>query len=233
MTARYALSIRTKDGAPRLCRWARLPNPAIQGGRLPATSGSSGTQAWDDHNSDTRRRNLWKLSVRKIWARSYTAGGVELEQLFLPGERRIQLRLDRCDSTLGHPDVKAAAQLRREQLVRDVQRGHDRDALAAGDFSGRLDLVHLAVQVRDRLQERLALVVLAGDAVAAPEQGHVDGLSAVRHALAHASSPGQPRQQVFQLVLGSVDFFVQALRVALRRGKLLAQLHVLGAQPLA
>src|SRR6185369_15096467 len=60
-------------------------------------------EARDDHNSGTRGRNLGKLSVRKIWTRSNTAGDEDdcetqimrqkLEQLVLLGERFVQLRL--------------------------------------------------------------------------------------------------------------------------------------------
>src|SRR6187397_3430788 len=39
-------------------------------------------EARDDHNSGTRGRNLGKLSVRKIWALSNTAGDEELGPRF-------------------------------------------------------------------------------------------------------------------------------------------------------
>ncbi len=62
----------------------------------------AGPKARDDHNSDTSGRNQGKLSVRKIWALSNTAGDKEvsknffglLEQFVLLGEHLIELRLD-------------------------------------------------------------------------------------------------------------------------------------------
>src|SRR3990172_9726304 len=46
-------------------------------------------------------------------------------------------------------------------------------------------------------------------------------------------SVGQARQQAFELHLGALDALVQALGVVLRRGQLLAQVVVIGAQSLA
>src|SRR5512132_3472313 len=43
----------------------------------------------------------------------------------------------------------------------------------------------------------------------------------------------QAREQAFQLQLGALDAFIQALGVVLRRRQLLPQVMVLGAQPLA
>src|SRR5471030_2083583 len=65
--------------------------------------------------------------------------------------------------------------------MRDVERRHHRDAVGAVDLAGFLDVAHFAVEVSDRFQQRLALAVLAGDFVVAPEDADVDGLGAVVH----------------------------------------------------
>src|SRR5438105_15786483 len=81
-------------------------------------------------------------------------------------------------------DVKARAELDTEQFWRDVERRHHRDALGAHHFARIADLVHLGVEIRDRLRERLALVVVAGDAVGPSEQVDFDGLRVLSHARA-------------------------------------------------
>src|SRR5687768_14464398 len=65
--------------------------------------------------------------------------------------------------------------------MRHVERRHHRDALGPHYFSGLADLVHLAVQVGDRLHERFPLAVLARDAVGAAEQVDFYGFRALRH----------------------------------------------------
>src|SRR5687767_939648 len=162
---------------------ARAGGPGLrtllnQGGRVPATSGSSGApglenSARDDHNSGTWSRDLGKLSVRKIRARSNTAGdsgSVRLKQLVLLRDRRVELGFELREPALCLAKVEAAADLHGEEFVRDVQRRHDRHAVGAADLARLLDLAHFAVQVGDGLHQRLALAVLAGHLVAAPEQ---------------------------------------------------------------
>jgi len=155
----------------------------------------------DDRNSDSNVGNLGKLLVRKMWALSRTAGGIVeysrlfvrslwLEQLFLPRERLIQIRLYQIDSTLGLSDVKAGAEFRREQFVRDVQSGHHGYALAADDFSRALNVVHLAVEIGDGLEEGLALLLGACHAVAASEQAYFDRVCDVGGALVHRRISG-------------------------------------------
>src|SRR5256885_2150639 len=118
-----------------------------------------------------------------------------LKELFLLRQRSIELRFDRGNSTLGMPDVKACAELDTEQFVRDVERRHHRDALGAHHFSRLVDLVHLGVEIRDRLHQRRALVVVAGHMVGPSQQVDFDGLRALGHALASA---GQAGEQAFQ-----------------------------------
>src|SRR5687767_8050371 len=60
--------------------------------------------------------------------------------------------------------------------MRHVERRHHRDALGAHYFAGLAGLVHLRVEIGDRLHQRFALVVVAGDAVAAAKQVDFDGL---------------------------------------------------------
>src|SRR3990170_5252953 len=60
--------------------------------------------------------------------------------------------------------------------MRHVERRHHRDALGAHHFSNLADLVHLRVEISHRLHQRLALLVVAGDAVAAAKQVDFDGL---------------------------------------------------------
>src|SRR6187397_1065214 len=82
-------------------------------------------EARDDHNSGNWRRGLGKLSVRKIWARSNTAGdkrSVRLKQLVLLGDRRIQLCLEQGKPALRLPDIEATAQLHGQKFMRDVER---------------------------------------------------------------------------------------------------------------
>src|SRR5712671_1108096 len=158
---------------------------AIQGGRLPVTSGSSGTPGGgDDHNSDTRGSDLRKLSVPKNRALSCTAGNAYfLEQLLLLCNRRVELRFDCHDSLFRLPDVETRAELDTQQFVGHVERRHHGDALRAHHFSGPADLVHLAVEVCDRLHERFALAVSAGDPVSAPQEVYFDGVGGFWHPL--------------------------------------------------
>src|SRR5687767_7063939 len=59
--------------------------------------------------------------------------------------------------------VAAAAHL--QQLVRQVQRGHHRDAVQADDAAGIADLAHLAVQELGGVEQLGALLGQAGDLV--------------------------------------------------------------------
>src|SRR5438105_2264836 len=83
-----------------------------------------------------------------------------LEELFLiGGERRINRFLHCHDSTTKRRAIQCrAVRLVRQGLVRDVQRGHDRDALVADDLAGVARLAQLAVEI---LRARLQLALLA------------------------------------------------------------------------
>jgi len=60
------------------------------------------------------------------------------------------------------PDVKARAELTLSNSCATFERRHHRDALGAHHFSRLADLVHLGVEICDRLRQRRALVVVAG-----------------------------------------------------------------------
>src|SRR5678816_3747811 len=77
--------------------------------------------------------------------------------------------------------IAATAQL--EQLVREVQRGHHRDAVQADDVSTVADLAHLHVQVLGGIEQLGALFGEAGDLVFLLEDPHADPRRALRHAL--------------------------------------------------
>src|SRR6185503_5750891 len=99
----------------------------------------------------------------------------ELEQLLLVGRQRgIDRLLHGNDSTTklgtvnrGGRTVTAVGQ----QLVRDVQRRHDGDALVAGDLARVADFLDPLGEVVGRGDERLLLALGARDAELAPEEG--------------------------------------------------------------
>src|SRR6185503_16271905 len=169
-------------GAPRSCRWTRLPNPAKQGGCLPVTSGSSSTR-WRGTITTVTLRAATSGSYRfgKIEPGRTQQGALELEQLLLLAKDGIELRLDRGDSTLRLTDVKAAAEFHGEKLVRDVERRHHRDALGAGHFPGIADVRHLRIEVCRGAQQRVAFAVGAGHLVGATENRDVERLGGFWH----------------------------------------------------
>src|SRR5688500_6053940 len=76
-----------------------------------------------------------------------------LEEIFLVGgERRFEGLLHRKNSTPIRGAVIARARLAgvRQVLVRDVQRGHDRDAFVADDLAGVAHFLQLSIEVVDR-----------------------------------------------------------------------------------
>src|SRR3954466_15358598 len=83
--------------------------------------------------------------------------------------------------------VEAGAELDTEQFMRHVERGHDGDSLGAHDFASLANLVHLAIKVGDRLHQRLALAIVAGNTISASQQVDFDGLRGLGHA-----APRQP-----------------------------------------
>src|ERR1700694_1059980 len=114
--------------------------------------------------------------------------------------------------------------------MRDVERRHHRDTLGAHHFSRLADLVHLGVEIGDRLHQRLAFVIVAGYAVDSSQQVDFDGLRVLGHARASA---GQAGEKTFQSGPRAVDFLVQVRGVVAASGELLPQLGVLRAQLLA
>src|SRR5205085_7187087 len=61
-----------------------------------------------------------------------------------------------------------------QEIVRDVEGSHHRDAVHAGYLAAITDLAHFAVEVRDRLREFRALLFIACDLVLASEYRDVD-----------------------------------------------------------
>src|SRR5690348_5571573 len=61
-----------------------------------------------------------------------------------------------------------------QQLVRDVERRHHRDAIGAAHLAAVADLAHALVEQRDRLREFLALAFLARDLEVAAEDRDVE-----------------------------------------------------------
>src|SRR5690349_18976699 len=61
-----------------------------------------------------------------------------------------------------------------QELVRDVERGHHRDAVDAGGFTRAANLAHPLVEKGDGLEQVGALLLLAGDLVVAPEKVDVE-----------------------------------------------------------
>src|SRR5688572_12240572 len=107
------------------------------------------------------------------------------KQLALIVYRAIEHGFHAFHSTLQFRDVKAA-DLRREQLVRDVERGHDRDALEPDHLAVVADLAHLLVEVVDGVEQPLLLALRARDAKFAPHDVDLEAL----WFRAHASSSG-------------------------------------------
>src|SRR5687767_11828016 len=91
----YFILVLQEEKVPRRWRWARLPNPAKQGGRLPVTSGSSGThEARDDRNSDARSATWGSYRFGKCGPGRTPQGTKSfLKQFLLLCNRRIDLRL--------------------------------------------------------------------------------------------------------------------------------------------
>src|SRR6185436_19840249 len=138
-----------------------------------------------------------------------------LEELVLLGDRRIQLRLEQGNSTLRLPDIKAVADLEAQQLVRDVERRHHRDAVGAAHLARLLDLAHLAVEVGYRFHQRFALTLFAGDLVIAAENADLDGFRALGHG-GHQSGMRASRLSSFTLAPSMRSFrrFASFLAVA-------------------
>src|ERR671910_3266359 len=74
------------------------------------------------------------------------------------------------------------APARLQQLIDDVERGHDRDAVEADDLAAVPDLAHLAVQVFRGVEQRRALLGRAGDVILLFEYPHADPTGICRHA---------------------------------------------------
>src|SRR5690242_1237445 len=112
-----------------------------------------------------------------------------LEEIFLVGgERRFHGFLHRFDSTAERACVEAVrVRLVRQELVRDVQRGHDRDALVAHDLAGVAHLAQLAIEVVDGGEQLLLLAVGATHAELAPEQADGERALLARLGVAHVS----------------------------------------------
>jgi len=90
------------------------------------------------------------------------------EQLALIMHRLIEQCLHAFHSTLQLRDVKAA-DLGREQLVRDVERGHDRDALVPDHLAGVADLAFRRGEPKiDGMSASGSAAGVSPDAVAPP-----------------------------------------------------------------
>src|SRR6185437_1425026 len=114
------------------------------------------------------------------------------EEIFLVGgERRIHGFLHRFDSTAECARVEPV-RIRTvgQELVRDVQGRHDRDAFVAHDLAGVAHLAQLAVEVVDRGEQLLLLALGACDAELAPEQADRKRALLARLRLAHVSVSG-------------------------------------------
>src|SRR6267154_1085394 len=79
-------------------------------------------------------------------------------------------------------DVKAARVVSgAEQLVGDVERGHDGDALCARHPSCAFDLGHLPVEIGHRREKRIALLIRARDLVGPAHDVDIKGLGFLIH----------------------------------------------------
>src|SRR5689334_14199232 len=111
----------------------------------------------------------------------------KLEQIFLSGERLVDGCLHRLDSTPRRFGVERLAARRgprvdgdcrratlAQQLMRDVEPGHDGDAIRSAHLAGVADLAHAPIEQRNGLQQFVALVFLARDLEIAPEDRYVE-----------------------------------------------------------
>src|SRR5260221_14416 len=116
------------------------------------------------------------------------------ELLLVGGERRLHGLLHCGDSTSNRASVncvRRAPTLVRHELMRDVQRRHDRDALVARDLARIAHFLELAVEVVGRGEQLLFLPVGAGDAELAAEQADREGALFARAIVgAHVSVSG-------------------------------------------
>jgi hypothetical protein len=130
-----------------------------------------------------QQHHYGRQPVNKYWFKDFkaltntagdrpAAGPVadRLEQLFLIRECLIKRCFDTRHSTLEIRDVKTA-EAGRQEFMRDVERGHDRNAIQAADLALILDLLHFAIQIIDRFLQPFLLARLAGDAEFASHDG--------------------------------------------------------------
>src|SRR5258708_10333151 len=114
--------------------------------------------------------------------------------LLVGGERRLHGLLHCGDSTSNRASVNCVRRdptLVRHELMRDVQRRHDRDALVARDLARIAHFLELAVEVVGRGEQLLFLPVGAGDAELAAEQADREGALFARAIVgAHVSVSG-------------------------------------------
>lgn len=105
----------------------RDPEPGVQEGHAPVTSGTSG--------KGMRTTVTTRIATARIayWFKEFlslsSTAGKNLEQLILFPQSRIDGCLHDAHSTLKLGHVKTAAEARGQQLVGDIKRGHNGDAL--------------------------------------------------------------------------------------------------------
>src|SRR5467141_3566627 len=100
----------------------------------------------------------------------------------LGSEGLIERRLHCGHSTPEPLDVKAARVVSgAEQLVGDVERGHDGDALGARHPACALDLAHLPIEISDGREKRVPLLLGARDLIGSAHDGDVKGLGFLIH----------------------------------------------------
>lgn len=95
------------------------------------------------------------------------------EQIILRRQRLIK-QLDQTTDMCAMEMVIGIDRLRREVIMRDVERGHDGDSFQTDDFSVVANFSHLAIKIGDRLKQAFTFLVGTCDTELSSHDGDIE-----------------------------------------------------------